>query len=182
MNNNDIGSNSGLNSIGSHHERKFDTIPFRLDFIKELLDGKELDPMIDMDSNDANETEYFVNPNGYNTSDDCNSNDTRQILGKKIHDFYKVINDIGGKLLYIKSGTSGHTFKGIVSPEAGININYAVKVVAYPKRERYGDMNDIRRPENAELMMIRLLSYFVVKKQTPHIVLPIGTFNTSFNF
>jgi serine/threonine protein kinase len=27
--------------------------------------------------------------------------------------------------------------------------------------------------------MIRLLSYFVIKKQTPHIVLPIGTFNTS---
>lgn len=40
-------------------------------------------------------------------------------------------------------------------------------------------MNDASRPENAELMMIRLLSYFVVKKQTPHIVLPIGTFYTS---
>ena len=63
--------------------------------------------------------------------------------------------------------------------EDGANVNYAVKVVAYPRREKYGDMNDIRRPENAELMMIRLLSYFVIKKQTPHIVLPIGTFNTS---
>ena len=60
-----------------------------------------------------------------------------------------------------------------------VNINYAVKVVAYPKKEKYGDLNDVRRPENAELMMIRLLSYFVVKKQTPHIVLPIGTFYTS---
>ena len=27
--------------------------------------------------------------------------------------------------------------------------------------------------------MIRLLSYFVINKQTPHIVLPITTFNTS---
>jgi len=27
--------------------------------------------------------------------------------------------------------------------------------------------------------MIKLLSYFVIKKQTPHIILPIGTFNTS---
>ena len=56
---------------------------------------------------------------------------------------------------------------------------YAVKVVAYPKKEKYGDINDIRRPENAELLMIKVLSYFVVNKQTPHIILPIGTFNTS---
>ena len=28
-------------------------------------------------------------------------------------------------------------------------------------------------------MMIKLLSYFVIKRQTPHIVLPIGTFNTN---
>src|SRR3972149_7985225 len=134
MDNNSKDSKKSLSSIGSHKDRKFDTISFRLDFIRELLDGKELDPMIDIDKND---TEYFVNPNGYNTSDNYgsndneNSNDTRQILNKRIHDFYKVINGIGGKLLYIKSGTTGHTFKGIVSPEAGINVNYAVKVVAY---------------------------------------------------
>jgi hypothetical protein len=30
-------------------------------------------------------------------------------------------------------------------------------------------------------MMIRLLSYFVIKKQTPHIVLPIGTFYTNID-
>ena len=40
-------------------------------------------------------------------------------------------------------------------------------------------MFNVKRPENAELMMIRLLSYFVRKKQTPHIILPITTFNTS---
>ena len=28
-------------------------------------------------------------------------------------------------------------------------------------------------------MMIKLLSYFVIKKQTPHIILPIATFYTS---
>ncbi len=165
-------------------DKKYDTIPFRLEFIKELLNGKNLDPMIDVD---ANNTEYFTNPNGYKNMQDNNNNndgdeqsqDTTYILNKKIHDFYKVINQIGGKLMYIKSGTTGHTFRGITSPESGLNISYAVKVVAYPKREKYGNMNDISRPENAELMMIRLLSYFVVKRQTPHIVLPIGTFNTS---
>lgn len=163
-----------LHSISSHKERKYDTIPFRLDFIKELLNGKKLDPMINFDSQ---ETESFLNAGGVDIEED--EHDSRYVLNKKIHDFYKVINEIGGKLLYVKSGTTGHTFKGIVTPESGVNINYAVKVCAYPKREKYGDMNDIRRPENAELMMIRLLSYFVVKKQTPHIVLPIGTFNTS---
>lgn len=170
-------SNKSLQSIGSHKERKFDTIPFRLDFIKELLGGKKLEPMIEMENPT---TEAFVNPNGFR---DCNSDelsrDQRFILNKKLHDFYKVINQIGGKLKYIKSGTTGHTFKGIIEVEEGVSINYGVKVVAYPKRERYGGMNDIRRPENAELMMIRLLSYFVINKKTPHIVLPIGTFNTS---
>lgn len=186
---------TSLHSIGSHKERKYDTIPFRLDFIKDLLDGKKLDPLVDFDNC---ETENFINPGSLNSnggsslegkSSDTNSsytgNDTRHVLNKKLHNFYKVINQIGGKLLYVKSGTTGHTFKGIVSPNSShnsqqyTNINYAVKVVAYPKRERYGDMYDIRRPENAELMMIRLLSYFVIRKQSPHIVLPIGTFNTS---
>ena len=40
-------------------------------------------------------------------------------------------------------------------------------------------MFNIKRPENAELLMIKLLSEFIINKQTPHIVLPITTFNTS---
>lgn len=99
-------------------------------------------------------------------------------LEKKIYDFYNVIGQIGGTLTYIKSGTTGHTFRGVIKNNDA-DIYYAVKVVAYPKKEKYGDINDVRRPENAELMMIRLLSYFVINKQTPHIILPIATFNTS---
>jgi len=193
-----VKSIKSLNSIGSHKDRKYDTIPFRLEFIKELLGGKELNPLIDFDHL---ETEDFVHPYGYHqgggngsgsssddsdnssNSDESNkSKDTRYVIRKKIHDFYKVINEIGGKLQYIKSGTSGHTFKGVAAPfpdDPSTRINYAVKVVAYPKKGRYGDLHNIARPENAELMMIRLLSYFVIKKQTPHIVLPIGSFNTN---
>jgi len=180
-------------SIMSHQdERKYDSIPYRLEFIKNLLEDNELQPAIDFDNLD---TESFVHPNGYTSSNDSSGNkfegstrdsksnesthDIRSILNKKKYDFYKVINHIGGKLKYIKSGTTGHTFKGMIGCDDGASINYAVKVVAYSKKERYGDINDIRRPENAELMMIRLLSYFVVKKQTPHIILPIGTFYTS---
>ena len=162
-----------------HKEKNYDTIPFRMSFIKELLNGKKLDPIIDFDNT---KTEHFINPNGFHnidSNDDSNSRDTRSILDKKLHNFYEIINQIGGKLMYVKSGTTGHTFKGIVKTNNNDKINYAVKVVAYPRREKYGNMHDIRRPENAEIMMIRLLSYFVIKKQTPHIVLPIGTFNTS---
>ena len=195
ISNNGSNDSRGIYSISNHEERKYDTIPFRIDFIKNLIKENNLEPVIDFNNL---ETETFVHPNGYNTlnerDDSPNNNafnggsldgsnssnhDIRNILNKKKYDFHKIITEIGGKLRYVKSGTTGHTFKGIIITENGVNINYAVKVVAYPKKERYGDLNDARRPENAELMMIRLLSYFVLKKQTPHIVLPIGTFNTS---
>lgn len=106
--------------------------------------------------------------------------DIRELMPKKYIDFSKAISDLGGKLLYIKSGSTGHTFKGVYPPpNEEEKPNYAVKIVAYPKKEKYGDMYNPKRPENAELLMIKLLSQFVRKKQTPHIVLPITTFNTS---
>lgn len=170
---------SNNKSLYSIKDGEIDTIPLRMDFIKKLLEGKILKPMIDFD---VTETEYFINPKNYINSDNeysttPNSNDTRTLLNKKVHQFNDVIEQIGGKLAYIKSGTTGHTFKGILGGDDG--PNYAIKVVAYPKKDKYGDIYDASRPENAELMMLRLLSYFVVKRQTPHITLPIGTFNTS---
>ena len=150
--------------------RKFDVISDRIEFIKLLLGNNNLNSMINFDMCD---TEHVENR--------TNSYDIRSIMTKKYMDFNKLICDIGGKLLYIKSGSTGHTFKGIIYDNDGITeiLNYAVKVVAYPIKENYGDVNDIKRPENAELMMLRVLSYFVVNGQSPHIVLPIGTFNTS---
>ena len=164
-------SNNNLN----HDEitlknNKFNDISSRIEFIKTLLGDNKLNPMVDFDMCD---TEHVENrTNGF---------DIRNIMTKKHMDFNKLICEIGGKLLYVKSGTTGHTFKGIIFDTDGVTeiLNYAVKVVAYPIRENYGDVNDIKRPENAELMMLRVLSYFVVNCQTPHIVLPIGTFNTS---
>ena len=146
---------------------KFDIIQDRMYCIKEILNGNNLNPLLELDNN---ETEAFIN----NTNDI----DIRNVLDKKVLDFSEVINKIGSKLVYVKSGTTGHTFRGF-NPENPQGINYAVKVVAYPKRENYGDINDVRRPENAELMMLKLLSYFVINNQTPHLILPIGTFNTT---
>jgi len=144
----------------------------RILFIRNLLKGKQLEPIIMIDFENCN-TEYIEK-----TKDEY---DIRNVIYKKVLDFNKIINEIGGKLEYIKSGTTGHTFKGcsIIDPkDKNKYLHYAVKIVAYPKRENYGDMNDVERPENAELIMLRTLSYFVCNQQTPHIVLPIATFNT----
>lgn len=172
-----------INSLGSLKDRDKDTIPFRIEYIKTLLSGKKLTPLIELENTDIG-TEAFV---GGNPDLDTDINDTRNVLNKKILDFYKIINNIGGTLTYIKSGTTGHTFKGCIKVD-GEEFYYGVKVVAYPKKlvetsnkkKVYVDNNiyDAKRPENAELMMIKLLSYFILKKQTTHIALPIGTFNT----
>jgi hypothetical protein len=161
-----------LSSLKDKNRLK-DTIPCRIEFIKELLKGKKLNPMVDFDNTN---TDAFL-PHGKDENASGESYDTRVVLKKQYYKFANIISQIGGRLQYIKSGTTGHTFKGRVDDEKD-PFEYAVKVVAYPKKVRYGNINDIRRPENAELMMIKLLSYFIAKKQTPHIVLPIGTFNT----
>ena len=170
-------ASKSISSIKTRKYEKFnDSIPCRIDFIKKLLEDKTLSPMINFDDT---KTDNFLE--GINNSDESgDSYDTRVVLKKKFFSFNKIISQIGGTLKYIKSGTTGHTFKGIVeTTDDADKFEYALKVVAYPKKDKYGDINDTRRPENAELMMIKLLSYFIVKKQTPHIVLPIGTFNTS---
>lgn len=150
----------------SPHSARFNAIPYRLDTIKTMVEGKTLDSMIDF-KNDGNEVI-------------SSSDDIRELLPKKYIDFNKAIKELGGKLLYIKSGSTGHTFKGVYPPPNNEGKpNYAVKIVAYPRKENYGDMFNVKRPENAELLMIRLLSQFVKSKMTPHIVLPITTFNTS---
>ncbi len=156
-----------MSNINNDDSLKLNQIPNRIEIIKNMTSGKVLDNMIE-----------FENENmlGGGSSNE----DIRDILPKKYIDFNKAIKELGGKLLYIKSGSTGHTFKGVYPPPNDENKqNYAVKIVAYPRKENYGDMFNIRRPENAELLMIRLLSNFVKNKQSPHIVLPITTFNTS---
>ena len=134
--------------------------------IKNILKDNELECLIDLDNVN---TESFVNF--------TNKTDTKEVLKKKNLDFSDVMNKIGGKLVYVKSGSTGHTFRGF-NPTNLEEPHFAVKIVGYPKRENYGKYDDIRRPENAELNMLKVLSYFVINNQTPHLVLPIGTFNT----
>lgn len=129
----------------------------RIEFVRNILDGNKLKPMIDFDNCDTETA-------------------TSSRLGKKIMNVKELFKSMNVKLQYLKSGTTGHTFKAISKIDR--NVAFAVKVCAYPKDD-YGGMQNPSRPENAELRMLKLLSYFVIKKSTPHFVLPIGSFNTS---
>src|SRR5438552_10838642 len=152
-----------------------DAIPNRIQFVKSLLNDNSLKTIINFDNTD---TENFIS-RPRDEDDSIESYDTRATLRKEVLDITTIINMMGGTLQYIKSGTSGHTFKGEEKDDNGnVLYEYAVKVVAYSIKDKYGSMYDTRRPENAELLMIKLLSYFIVKRRTPHIVLPIGTFDT----
>ena len=151
-----------------------DSIQSRIGFVKKLLEDNRLEPLIEFD---RTETDAFT---GGSKDDDSNESfDTRYVLRKKFHDITDVVDKMGGTLTYVKSGSTGHTFHGKYSePGSDDYYEYAVKVVPYSIKTKYGDMYDIGRPENAELKMIKLLSYFIVNKKTPHIILPIGTFDT----
>lgn len=149
-------------------ENAFNKTPNRIEFIRLLLEDTELESMFDLD---------YVVPNNYFD----NVTSIRQVFNKKTLDFSSTIRSLGKFLLYIKSGSTGHTFKGMSIPDPSrpeLELNYAVKIVAYPKDANYGGINDPKRPENAELLILKVLSYFVVKRHTPHIVLPITTFNS----
>ncbi|ADO67343.1 putative serine/threonine protein kinase [Cafeteria roenbergensis virus] len=147
-------------------KKKFNLITQRLGNIESLI--KE------------NPVESLVNWYKSKNIDSLTNDDIRDILPKKNYDFGKVIEQIGGKLLYIKSGSTGHTFRGVYLEEVD-KPSYALKVVAYPRKENYGDVYSPSRPENAELIILSILSQFVLSNQTPHIILPICTFNTSIS-
>ena len=151
-------------------KKKSILIPERIHDIEIMLNKTNIDSIVDFKH--SNESSQL-------RSETIKSEDIRELLPKRYLDFTTAINQLGGKLLYIKSGSTGHTFRGVHPDNETKKKDYAVKIVAYPKKENYGDMYNIKRPENVELLMIRLLSYFVINKQTPHIILPITTFNTS---
>ena len=173
-------SNINKNNKSNKHEQKIinpnpNTIESRIFNIKNLMTNANLEPINPLKSMDVGlETEFYEGPK------ENKSMDTRTVLGKKTLDFYNIINRLNSKLVYMKSGAYGNTFKGIISDEKDEEImSFAVKMVAYPKKNGYGSINNVQRPENSEICMLKLLSYFVIRSQTPHLILPIATFNTS---
>ncbi len=155
-------------------ENKINTksINNRIDEIKTLISHTKIKPLVDYNNYENFTTEYFENK----TAAIINN----QITDKIEYNFYDFIKNLNGKLEYIQSGAYGHTFKGI-SIKNNQTIEYAIKVVPYQKKA-YGKITDERRPENAEIKMFKLLSYFIVNKHTSHIVLPIFTFYTDITY
>jgi hypothetical protein len=149
---------------------------YDMSIIKKILKREDMQLLI---NSDDLATEQYLKPlskHGDHVS--CNSNDTRYMLNQRKINLFKFLIEIGARLHYIGSGATGHTFMGEIIKENETVFKFAMKVSAYPKRETYGAITNITRPENAEIMMLRILSYFVMKNKTPHIILPIITFTT----
>jgi serine/threonine protein kinase len=162
--NSDDKSNKSIKTLSSINKIEPGTFDYRISFIRELMKHASIGPLID-----------YTNKNEFNND----TNDTRNELGICPLEFDKLIGgELGGILYYVKSGTTGHTFHGICGSRKNPDYEFAVKVVAYPKKTKHGSIYNINRPENAEIKMLKVLSKFVLNKLTPHIVLPICTFST----
>jgi hypothetical protein len=90
------------------------------------------------------------------------------------------------KLEYVAVDAYGLIFKGSrktnANNEDNNNIEYAVKVIPYLKSDWLSnDINDKTRPENNEINIHQILSYFVIDRQTPHILLPMFTFTSNIS-
>lgn len=175
---NNIKITSNIDSISSNEKKPLSSIDERINKIKELLDNSDLNKINPLKNMDADaDTDRFE---GTKELKDNKSYDSRILLGKKNQDFYDVLNKMNSELKYIKSGAYGNTFKATIYDEDGNEkSSYGFKVVAYTKKN--GSIHDIYRPENAEINMLKLLSYFVIKGYTPHIILPLCIFNTKID-
>ena len=133
-NNLHLNENNGGNTTNTSN-----TIQSRIFNIKNLLSNAKLEPINPLKTMDVGlETEFYEGPK------ENRSMDTKTVLGKKTLDFYNIINRLNSKLVYIKSGAYGHTFKGIVTNDNDEEImSFAVKMVAYPRKNGYGSINNI---------------------------------------
>jgi serine/threonine protein kinase len=115
----------------------------------------------------------YINTKPVTPLNPCETEVRLEKINKSVHDLSTVFGP-NIHLQYIKSGSTGNTFMATTSK----GEKFAVKVCAIPK-DKYGGIHNHARPENAELRMLKLLCKFVVDKKTPHIVIPITTFNTN---
>lgn len=150
-----------------------------LEMMKRLLKREEMQLLVEPTDM---ETEMFFGSKRNCDNASVGSNDTRCVFGKRKIDIVRFMMDAGIKLQYITSGATGHIFRGDVVRNGETKFQFSMKVSAYAKREKYGSITNIKRPENAETMMLKTLSYFVTNKLTPHLILPIITVYTDIRF
>ena len=174
MQNNKISQSNGENDSNEKKKHSQNAPIYDMSIIKDILKREDMQLLV---NSDDLTTENYLKPMNKNADENsCDSNDTRYVLNKRKIDVTKFLIEIGAKLDYVSSGATGHLFRGDVIRDGKVIYQFAMKVAAYRKHASYGEITNTQRPENAEIMMLRTLSYFVVKNQTPHLILPIVTF------
>lgn len=94
---------------------------------------------------------------------------------KKIVKFSDFFQNLQLKLEFINIGATGIVFKAV---DIATNTPVcAIKVSSY-SRNIQGDRQNDQRPENVDILISKLLSEFVTKGKTPHIILPLACFHT----
>ncbi len=146
------------------NKHKKDNIEYRLKKIKLLTKKSKLfSPIINFNKDVTNFNLNF-----------SNEKDINNIYKKHNKLLYDVLKNLSGKVKFVKSGSTGIVLKLSLSCGAV----YAVKIISYLKDvSYYGDINNTKRPENTELLMLKLLSNIVINRISPHIILPVTTFN-----
>lgn len=161
----------GLDSPVSDSAKTIPSIANRVNHILGVTSRGRITPMANLE--EFGIAEQFVSP------------EQAPIIVKEIHTLEDIVNRFEIELHYVKSGSTGHTFKAKCRKTG--KIIFAIKVAAYPLYlEDPKDPNsrvirvvdDIKQAQNTELRMILLLSKLVMHGKTPHIVLPLWTFNT----
>ena len=81
-----------------------------------------------------------------------------------------------GKLQYLFSPLPEiNIFRCISYDKEGNEFSYMLKMLAHDK----GNKNITKKPTYVDILMSQFLAQFVIKSQTPHILLPSCTFNTN---
>lgn len=159
----------------------------KINIIKEYVESKNIKSFVDL---------YSRNTESFTDKHKCvngNCNDINCVIPRQLVSLKDMVSSMDLKLFYISSGSTGHTFQARLlqrdqygnpmKNNKGENIfdnkiTFAFKVIAYPKGH-YGKVYEIERPENVELRIIKLLSAMVLKKETPHLIVPVSVFRTS---
>ena len=112
------------------------------------------------------------------------------IMAKKTIDFSKLLVDTNTELKFSGIESYGHNFYFTIYCKKTKAAMFFVKMCPYPKYRGFVNINNLFRPQNVELWMIKLLTNnFVAKPQDDptersskylscSIVSPIATFNT----
>lgn len=152
------GEYRSLMNTQSRYTEEEKPIVSRLSYVNKLITKSNFSPLVDLTNGDI-----------------TNYKKSLAKLNIKEHDFEIFLRKLGVKLEYISSGSYGHVFKVMKNDK----VICAMKLTGYTRKRGNDDVNDSTRAENVEINIYRAFSYFVVKKLTPHLILPVYHFKTN---